>query len=90
MAPVMWALMARASLTAANSGASFGRQGQVLRPERGHQLLPSGKGDKEIGDRINKIIGRLADANDSLKGAINVDDFNVLAPLAKKATVGCS
>ena len=34
------------------------------------------KGDKEIGDRINKIIGRLADANDSLKGAINVADFN--------------
>ena len=34
------------------------------------------KGDKEIGDRVNKIIGRLADANDSLKGAINVADFN--------------
>ena len=34
------------------------------------------KGDKEIGDTINKIIGRLADANDSLKGAINVADFN--------------
>ncbi|WP_295433810.1 class I SAM-dependent DNA methyltransferase [uncultured Thiodictyon sp.] len=34
------------------------------------------KGDKEIGDKINKIIGRLADANDSLKGAINVADFN--------------
>jgi hypothetical protein len=37
------------------------QQGQVLRPERGHQLLPGGKGDEEIGDRINKIIGRLAD-----------------------------
>ena len=24
------------------------------------------KGDKEIGDKVNKIIGRLADANDSL------------------------
>lgn len=34
------------------------------------------KGDKEIGDKINKIIGRLADANDSLKGAINLADFN--------------
>jgi type I restriction enzyme M protein len=34
------------------------------------------KNDKEIGDRINKIIGKLADANDSLKGAINVADFN--------------
>jgi hypothetical protein len=41
---MMWALMARASLTPANSGASFGRQCQVLRPERGHQLLPGGKG----------------------------------------------
>ena len=28
------------------------------------------KGDKEIGDRINKIIGRLAEAND-LKGVID-------------------
>jgi type I restriction enzyme M protein len=27
------------------------------------------KGDKEIGDKINKIVGKLADANDSLKGA---------------------
>src|SRR5207249_708717 len=33
------------------------------------------KGDKEIGDKINKIIGKLADAND-LKGVINVADFN--------------
>jgi type I restriction enzyme M protein len=38
--------------------------------------MVAAKGDKEIGDRINKIIGRLADANDSLKGAINVADFN--------------
>jgi type I restriction enzyme M protein len=34
------------------------------------------KGDKEIGDKINKIINRLANANESLKGAINVADFN--------------
>jgi len=34
------------------------------------------KNDKEIGDKINKLIGRLADANESLKGAINVADFN--------------
>ncbi len=34
------------------------------------------KGDKEIGDKINKIISRLADANETLKGAINVADFN--------------
>ena len=33
------------------------------------------KGDKEIGDKINKIIGRLAEAND-LKGVIDVADFN--------------
>ncbi|RJQ71870.1 MAG: type I restriction-modification system subunit M [Desulfobacteraceae bacterium] len=33
------------------------------------------KGDKEIGDKINKIIGRLADKND-LKGVINIADFN--------------
>lgn len=33
------------------------------------------RGDKEIGDKINKIIGRLADAND-LKGVIDQADFN--------------
>ena len=33
------------------------------------------KGDKEIGDRINKIIGRLAEANE-LKGVIDQADFN--------------
>src|SRR6267154_4467070 len=33
------------------------------------------KGDKEIGDRINKIIARLAEAN-NLKGVIDVADFN--------------
>jgi len=33
------------------------------------------KGDKEIGDKMNKIIGKLADAND-LKGVIDVADFN--------------
>jgi type I restriction enzyme M protein len=38
--------------------------------------MVAAKGDKEIGDRLNKIIGRLADANDVLKGAINVADFN--------------
>ncbi len=32
-------------------------------------------GDKEIGDKMNKIIGRLAKAND-LKGVIDVADFN--------------
>ena len=33
------------------------------------------KGDKEIGDKINTIIGRLAEAND-LKGVIDQADFN--------------
>ena len=33
------------------------------------------KGDKEIGDKINKIIGRLAEAND-LKEVIDQADFN--------------
>src|SRR5215212_3752597 len=33
------------------------------------------RGDKEIGDKINKIIGKLAEAND-LKGVIDQADFN--------------
>jgi type I restriction enzyme M protein len=33
------------------------------------------KGNKEIGDKINKIIGKLAEANE-LKGVIDVADFN--------------
>src|SRR5664279_3788797 len=33
------------------------------------------KGDKEIGDKINKIIAKLAENND-LKGVIDVADFN--------------
>src|SRR5216683_3559347 len=40
------------------------------------------KGDKEIGDKINKIIGKLADAND-LKGIIDVADFNEADKLGK-------
>jgi len=40
------------------------------------------KGNKEIGDRINKIIGRLAEAND-LKGVIDVADFNDADRLGK-------
>ena len=45
--------------------------------------MVAAKGDKEIGDKINKIIGRLADANDSLKGAINLADFNSEEKLGK-------
>src|SRR5579864_4203032 len=40
------------------------------------------KGDKEIGDKINKIIGKLAEAND-LKGVITVADFNDDSKLGK-------
>ena len=40
------------------------------------------KGDKEIGDKINKIIAKLAEAND-LKGVIDVADFNDAEKLGK-------
>jgi type I restriction enzyme M protein len=40
------------------------------------------KGDKEIGDKINKIIANLAEAND-LKGVIDVADFNDADKLGK-------
>src|SRR5213075_2249048 len=40
------------------------------------------KGDKEIGDKLNKIISKLADAND-LKGVIDVADFNDADKLGK-------
>src|ERR1700730_3747277 len=40
------------------------------------------KGNKEIGDKINKIIGKLAEAND-LKGVIDVADFNDADKLGK-------
>jgi type I restriction enzyme M protein len=40
------------------------------------------KGDKEIGDKINKIIARLAEAND-LKDVIDVADFNDADKLGK-------
>ncbi len=40
------------------------------------------KGNKEIGDKINKIIGSIAKAND-LDGIVNVADFNDEAKLGK-------
>ncbi len=40
------------------------------------------KGDKEIGDKINKIIGKLAEAN-NLKGVIDQADFNDESKLGK-------
>ena len=45
--------------------------------------MVAAKGDKEIGDTLNKVIGKLADANDVLKGAINVADFNDEEKLGK-------
>jgi type I restriction enzyme M protein len=45
--------------------------------------MVTAKGDKEISDRINKFIGKLASGNDSLKGAINVADFNDEEKLGK-------
>ena len=40
------------------------------------------KGDKEIGDKINKIIAKLAEKN-NLKGVIDVADFNDASKLGK-------
>ena len=40
------------------------------------------KGDKDIGDKMNKIFGKLAEAND-LKGVIDVADFNDDGKLGK-------
>ena len=45
--------------------------------------MVAAKGDKEIGDKLNKIIARLALANDSLQAAINVADFNDEEKLGK-------
>ncbi len=44
-------------------------------PGGGFADMVSLRGDKEIGDKINKIIGRLAESND-LKGVIDQADFN--------------
>jgi len=44
-------------------------------PGGGFSDMVALRGDKEIGDKINKIIARLAEAN-GLKGVIDVADFN--------------
>jgi type I restriction enzyme M protein len=50
--------------------------GMIVVPEGGSfRDMVKLKGDKEIGDKINKIIGALAEEN-SLKGVIDVADFN--------------
>jgi len=52
------------------------RDGVIEVPEGGGFAdMVALKGDKEIGDKINKIIGKLAEAND-LKGVIDEADFN--------------
>ncbi|OQC40770.1 MAG: Type I restriction enzyme EcoKI M protein [Acidobacteria bacterium ADurb.Bin051] len=52
-------------------------QGSLIDVPKGASFadLVALKGDKEIGDKINKIIARLAEAND-LKGVIDQADFN--------------
>ena len=50
--------------------------GAIIVPEGGSFTdMVRLKGDKEVGERINKIIGKLAEEND-LKGVIDVADFN--------------
>ena len=44
-------------------------------PGGGFSDMVAMKGDKEIGDKINKIIGKFAESND-LKGVIDQADFN--------------
>ena len=59
-----------------------GRPGAIIEvPEGGGFAdMVKLKGDKEIGDRINTIIAKLADAND-LRGVIDQADFNDSAKL---------
>ena len=52
------------------------RYAPIVIPQNGSfKDLINLKGDTEIGDKINKIIGKLAEAN-NLKGVIDVADFN--------------
>ena len=59
------------------SDKAVSRQGSLIDVPDGASFadMVALKGDKEIGDKINKIIARLADAND-LKGVIDQADFN--------------
>ncbi len=45
--------------------------------------MVAAKGNKEIGDKLNIIIAKFADANISLKGSINVANFNDEEKLGK-------
>jgi type I restriction enzyme M protein len=51
-------------------------------PHAGFADMVRLKGDKDIGDKMNKILGRLAEAND-LKGVIDAADFNDDGKLGK-------
>ena len=61
-----------------------GQKGYLLDVPKGGSFadMVALKGDKEIGDKINKIIAKLAEAND-LKGVIDVADFNDADKLGK-------
>src|ERR1700678_1784 len=61
-----------------------GKRGAVIDVPAGGSFDDMGalKGDKEIGDRINKIIGKLAEAND-LQKVIDLADFNDEEKLGK-------
>ena len=54
-----------------------GKPGALIEVPKGGSFadMAALRGDKEIGDKINKIIGRLAEANE-LKGVIDQADFN--------------
>src|SRR3989441_7038070 len=60
------------------------QQGYLLDVPKGGSFadMVALKGDKEIGDKIKKIIARLAEAND-LQGVIDVADFNDADKLGK-------
>jgi len=59
------------------SDKAVSQKGYLLDVPKGAQFadMVALKGDKEIGEKINKIIAKLAEAND-LKGVIDVADFN--------------
>lgn len=60
------------------------QQGYLLDVPKGGSFadMVALSGDKEIGDKMNKIIAKLAEAND-LKGVIDVADFNDADKLGK-------
>src|SRR5437773_4471880 len=59
------------------SDKALGQTGYLLDVPEGARFadMVALRGDKEIGDKMNKIISKLAEANE-LKGVIDVADFN--------------